>query len=56
MCCSDIRDEKTGSGSTSLPDGFLDVLEDGEAKVSLASLLGVCSTNNLGAYSYRLSV
>lgn len=45
----DVRDEETSSSGTSLLDGFTNVLEDREAEVSLTSLLGVCSTDDLGA-------
>lgn len=44
-----IRDEKSSGGGSSLLDGFGDVLEDGQVEMCLASLLGVCATNNLGS-------
>lgn len=43
-----IRDEERSSGCSSLLDSVGDVLEDGQVEMCLASLLGVCSTNNLG--------
>lgn len=43
-----IRDEERSSGCSRLLDGVGDVLEDGQVEMCLASLLGVCSTNNLG--------
>jgi hypothetical protein len=47
--CSRIRDEKRSSGSSRLLDGLGDVLEDGQVEMCLASLLGVCSTDDLGS-------
>jgi hypothetical protein len=44
-----IRDEERSGGGSSLLDGVGDVLEDGQVEMCLASLLGVCSTNNLGS-------
>lgn len=44
-----IRDEERSSGSSSLLDGLAHVGEDGTVKVHRAGLLGVGSTNDLGA-------
>jgi hypothetical protein len=45
-----VRDEDTRGSSSGLPDGLLNAGEDGQTKVLRASLLGVCSTNNLCAW------
>lgn len=50
-----IRDEESGSSGSSLSDTLRYVLEDGKVEMGLASLLGVCSTNNLGAYVHAMS-
>lgn len=47
----DVRDEDGGGSSASLLDGLADVAEDGETEVLLAGLLGVRSTDDLGAYT-----
>lgn len=44
-----IRDKDGRGRSTRLLDSIADVLEDGEAQVSLAGFLGVGSADNLGA-------
>lgn len=44
-----IRDKDGGSGSAGLLDALLDIGEDGETEVLLAGLLGVGSTDDLGA-------
>jgi hypothetical protein len=44
-----IRDEKCGGSGASLLDSVGDVLEDGEVEMRATGLLGVGSTNNLGA-------
>ena len=44
-----LRDEDGGRGRASLPDALLVIGEDGEAEVLLAGLLGVGTTNDVGA-------
>ena len=44
-----LRDEESSGGGTSLLDSIGDILEDGETKMGLASLLGIRTTNDLGA-------
>ena len=44
-----IRNEDGGSGGTGLLHGIADVGENGKVKVSRAGLLGVGTTNDVGA-------
>lgn len=45
-----IRDENGGSGSAGLLHGIGDIGEDGKVKVKRAGLLGVGTTDDVGAY------
>jgi hypothetical protein len=46
---STIRDKERSGSGTGLLHGLRDILEDGEAQMRLASLVGVCAANNLGS-------
>ena len=43
-----LRNEDGGGRSAGLLDGLAHIGEDGEIKMCLASLLGVCAANDLG--------
>lgn len=46
-----IRDENGGSGGTGLLHGIGDIGEDGKVEVERAGLLGVGTTDDVGAYA-----
>lgn len=45
-----LRHKDSGSICASLLHSFGNIAEDGETKMLLTSLLGICSSNNFGAY------
>lgn len=47
---TDLRYEYGGGGGSGLLDGLGHIFEDREAQMLLASLFGVCTSNNLGTY------
>lgn len=47
---TDLRYEDGSGGGAGLFDGLGHISKDGQAEMLLASLLGVCASNNLGTY------